>query len=110
MHVHGGQRGTDQKHDIQQMTVNTLEELRRCWKSTPCLAQCTRKGRVTHSVNVHVSESVDDCCTAEQQHGSDQDVRKNAEEEERQVGRLAPARICTAKHPLSAPNHVRDYI
>ena len=62
--------------------------------------RCARGGAgATHSVDAHAGESVDDCSATEQEHGSDQDVSKDAEEEECQVSCLAPASIC-APEPL----------
>ena len=49
-----------------------------------------------HRIDVHAGERVDDGRAAQQQHGRDQDVGQDAEEEEGQVRRLAPARHCAA--------------
>lgn len=50
----------------------------------------------THCIDAHAGEGINDGSTAQQEHGSDQDVGHDAEDEEGDVGGLAPACICTA--------------
>ena len=62
-----------------------------CVTSATCMAGCGAPYRI----DVHAGEGIHDSSASQQEHGRHQDVGHEAEEEECDVGGLAPARICT---------------
>ena len=56
-------------------------------------------GQDSHRIDVHASKGLHDRSTSQQQHGRDQDVGHDAEEEEGNVRRFAPACICASTSP-----------
>ena len=76
----------------------------------PCHRQdtelCQRAQAGAHRIDVHAGQGVHDGGTSQQEHGGDQDVGHDAEDEEGDVGRPAPTRICSAQQ-IRIPSHFR---
>ena len=49
-----------------------------------------------YRIDVHASKGIHDSSASQQEHGCHQNIGHEAEEEECDVGGLAPARICTS--------------
>ena len=66
---------------------------RKDWPTQRTLKAWRQKG-LAHRIDVHAGEGVHDSGPSQQEHGRDQDVGHDAEDEECDVRRPAPPGIC----------------